>query len=397
MFDDFNVDEILNGALKKESLKELFERKLEELKLSPTGLMAILNIPSRTVKGILDGTQNIIDVNNIVKIADFLQLPKEQVFKIYVESLQKKKPAVNGSPEKIKFIKENFDLTVLKKAGLIESLTDYKHIEERITKRLGYKSIYEYKKPETDVAFSSGLFKPKNILTRLFWIKAAMCTLGDIENPYEYNRELLIKFFPQIRWHTMNTKRGLTEVIKSLYKIGITVIFQPPLQGLQLRGATFNINENPCIVLTNYKGFYSTLWFCLLHELYHVLFDWNDIKNDCYHLTDDDNDELTVQEREKEADIFAGDYLFSSDKLNAVKTRLNDPFYIKKVAENNHVDPSIIYAAYAFENNDDRKAWARTKRYSPDIINSIKEINYPWNDEKPIEEFVIEKKQEVYN
>lgn len=396
--DLFNVDDLLSEAFKpKESLKELFLKKLDELKMTITNISNILEIPYRTLNGILDGTQKILDVTNLIKLADFIQIPKEDLFSLYMDAVEKKFPIPKSSSEKIKFIKENFDLTVLKKAKLIDSVTDFEHIENRINARLGYKSIFEYKKPNIDVAFSSGLFKPKNILTRLFWIRTAICTLEEIDSPYSYNRQALIEFFPRIRWHSLNETMGLTEVIKALYKVGITVIYQPPLQGLQLRGATFNVNDKPCIVLTNYQGFYSTLWFCLIHELYHVIFDWDDIKNDCYHLTDDDNRELTVREREKQADEFARKYLFPDEKMGEVKHRLNDINFIKEYAAQNHVHHSIVYAFNAFINNNDRKAWARVKRYSPNISEAIKNIDYSWINESRIETVVSQKKAIVYN
>lgn len=394
----FNIDDLLNGAFKKkETLNDLFEQKLDELNLNKTNVQDIFNISYRTLKGILTGSQKLIDVTNLVKIGDFLQLSKEEVFRLYMESVQNKHPVSNTSPQKIKFIKDNFDLTALRKAGLIHSMTDFEHIEKRISGRLGYKSIYEYKKPEIDVAFSSGLFKPKNILTRLFWIRTAICTFEEIDTHYEYSREELIKYIPQIRWHSLNEERGLTEVIKGLFKVGVTVIFQPPLQGLKLRGATFNINDKPCIVLTNYMGHYSTLWFCLMHELYHVLFDWEDIKNNSYHLTDDDNEELTVRERESEADSFAREYLFSKDKLEKVKRSLNNIEYIRQVGRENHVHHSVIYAFNAFDNNNDRKLWARVRNNSPEAKDAIRNIDYPWDEEKSFEQIINEQKHVTYN
>jgi HTH-type transcriptional regulator/antitoxin HigA len=379
-------------------LPELFQNKLKELKLTKTSVQEILGMPYRTLKGILDGTQKLVDVTNLIKIADFLRLPKEEVFRSYIEVVQKNHPTNVVSPKKIKFIKDNFELSVLKKAGLINSLTDFEHIEKRIISRLGYKTIYEYKKPNFDVAFSSGLFKPKNLLTRLFWIRAAICELEEIDNPNPYSKQELIKLLPRILWYTMNEERGLQEVIKLFFKIGITVIYQPNLQGLQLRGATFSVNEKPCIVLTNYQGFYSTLWFCLIHEIYHVIFDWDDIKNDCYHLSDEDNEELTVQDREKQADNFAREYLFSSEKMKELKPYINDIGYVKRIANENHVHFSIIYAFSAYMNrNRDSKAWAFAKKQSPIVSEVIKAVDYPWNDETPLEEFANEKKHLIYN
>jgi HTH-type transcriptional regulator/antitoxin HigA len=390
----FNIDELLQGAFKKEALKDIFENKLDELKLTKTSVQEILGIPYRTLKGVLEGTQKVVDVMNLIKLADFLQMPKEEVFRLYTDALQKRNPMSRSSPDAIRFIQENFDPTVLKKAGLIDDVSDYHHIEQRIVKRLGFKSIFEYQKPSIDVAFSSGLFKPKNLLTRLFWIRVAICRLEEMDNPNDFNKDILLKYIPHIRQHTMNVSRGLTEVVRALYKIGITVIFQPPLQGLQLRGATFNVNDRPCIVLTNYRGFYSTLWFCLMHEIFHVVFDWKDIKENRYHLTDDDVEELTVQEREKEADKFASDYLFSKEKLATIKSKLNNEAFVKGIAKANDIHESMIYSSYAFETND-RKAWARAKATSPPVETAIRDLDFAWNDTRPFEEIIAEHKRLV--
>lgn len=388
----FNVDEVLKNAFKnKVTLSELFERKLTELNLKKTNVQDILDIPYRTLDGILTGTQKLVDITNLLKIGDFLQLSKEDVFKLYIDSVQKQHPIVKGSPDKIKLIKDNFDLVVLKKAKLIDSVIDFDHIESRINARLGLKSIFEYRQPTNDVAFSSGIFNPKNKLTRMFWLKAAISTFDEINNPNEFNKEKLIDLIPRISWFSTIEERGFEEVVRMLFQIGITVIYQPPLQGLQLRGATLSVNGSPSVVITNYKGFYSTLWFCLLHELYHVLFDWEDIKNNCYHLSDDDDQELTVQEREKHANRFASEMLFPKSKLKEIQYKFHDEFYIKTIATENHVHESIIYASQAFE-SEDYKAWARVRKKSPSTENVVKNIDFPWKPGKNLEEMVIEHK-----
>jgi HTH-type transcriptional regulator/antitoxin HigA len=352
----------------------------------------------RTLNGILDGTQKNIDFTNLIKIASFLQIPKMQVTELYLNALENNYPTYTISSDKIKFIKENFDLAVFKKAGFIDSITDFRHIEERLLSRLGLKSIFEYKRLGNDVAFSSGLFKPKNEITRSFWIGAARTIFEELANPYEYNKQALIEYFPQLRWHSTNVERGLVEVVKSLFKLGITVIYQPSLHTLQLRGATFSVNEKPCIVLTNYVGFYATLWFSLIHELYHVLFDWDDIRVNSYHLTDDDNDQLTVREREDLADNFARQYLFSKEKTEEVKRYLNDSVYIREVALNNHVHPSIIYVFNAFDvGSKDRMAWARARSHSPEAVDAVKAFDIPWSEDRPVEKVINKLKTEIYN
>ncbi|QJB29934.1 hypothetical protein HF329_00860 [Chitinophaga oryzae] len=396
--DNFDINEMLSGLFKPPTLRELFESKLVELKISPTAVLEILEMQHRALNGILDGTQKNIDFTNLIKIASFLQIPKMQVVELYLNSLESNYPTNTLSSEKIAFIKENFDLAVFKKAGFIDSITDFVQIEQKLLSRLGLKSIFEYRKPRYDVAFSSGLFKPKNELTRSFWINASKTVLEELTSPYEYSRQALIEYFPQIRWHSTNVERGLVEVIRSLYRLGITVVYQPPLHTLQLRGATFSVNDKPCIVLTNYVGFYPTLWFALIHELYHVLFDWEDIKVSNYHLTDDEDEQLTVRERENLADNFARQYLFSKEKTEEIKRHLNDSTYIRDVALNNHVHPSFIYVFYAFDvGNKDRMAWARARNQSPDVNEAIKAIDIPWSEGRPVEKVLYKLKTEIYN
>jgi HTH-type transcriptional regulator / antitoxin HigA len=393
-----DINAILNNILKPETpgLKELFDNKVAELQITSTNVLEILNIQHRALKGILEGTQKMVDVTNLIKLANFLQLPKEDVIKLYIDSLEKTYSENIVSPKKIKFIQENFDLAALKKAGFIDSISDFENIESKLVSFLGLKSIFEYKRPSIKPAFSAGLVKPKNELTRSLWIHSAMTYFEDINNPYEYDRKTLIEYFPNIRWH--NVEFGLLTIIKDLYKLGVTVIYQAPLPALHLRGATFSINDKPCIVLTNYVGFYGTLWFALIHELFHVLFDWDEIRNNIYHLSDQDENELVVKEKEKEANSFAREYLFPKEKMNQINYNINNSVFVEEFAKNNHVHPSIIYVFNAYDSSKtNRVAWARARKNEPDISKCISHLENPWKSSKPINQIVREKKLEIYN
>lgn len=395
-----DINALLNNILKPDApgLKELFDKKVAELQITSTNVLEILNIQHRALKGILEGTQKMVDVTNLIKLANFLQLPKEDVIKLYIDSLEKTYSEKIVSPEKIKFIQENFDLAALKKVGFIESISDFENIESKLVSFLGLKSIFEYKRPSIKPAFSAGLVKPKNELTRSLWIHSAMTYFEDINNPYEYDRKALIEYFPNIRWHSTNVEFGLLTIIKDLYKLGVTVIYQAPLPALHLRGATFSINDKPCIVLTNYVGFYGTLWFALIHELFHVLFDWDEIRNNIYHLSDQDENELVVKEKEKEANSFAREYLFPKEKMNQINYNINNSVFVEEFAKNNHVHPSIIYVFNAYDSSKtNRVAWARARKNEPDISKCISHLENPWKSSKPINQIVREKKLEIYN
>jgi HTH-type transcriptional regulator / antitoxin HigA len=401
---EFDVNALLNNLFEpqsEETLNDLFNKRVKELNIAPTNVLNIVGISYRPLKGILSGTQKTVDFTNLIKLANFLQIPKEKVIQLHIEALEKNFPEETVvSPEVVKFLKENFDLVSFRKSKFISSITDYKDIVAKLTSLYRLKSIFDYKPPHVDVAFSAGVTTPKNKTIRQNWIKAAETIFEEINNPYEYNRKALLDYFPQIRWHSINVEKGLLEVIRDLYRLGVTVIYQERTQGLnKLNGATFQVNGKPCIVLSNYMGFYPTLWFSLIHELFHALFDWNEILTNGYHLSEDDSDILSVAEKEEEANDFARKYLFSKEKTLQIKPRLNNEILVSKFAENNQVHKSFIYVFHAKDVKDGNGTyWAKARLHNPDaeFKKLIDSINNPWENRKPVAEHVKHLKETIY-
>jgi HTH-type transcriptional regulator / antitoxin HigA len=388
-----------SNRLMETSLKIIFERRLVELGISQTTSLKILSVESRTLNGVLNGTLKLVDFTVIIKLSNFLQIPQKKVISLFLKELEKNFPDTFTYPsEKIEFINKNFDLAALKKSGIIDSITDYHEIDNSISSFLGIKSIFEYQPSDSKVAFSSGVIKPKNNLNRTLWIERAKHIFSDIENPFHYDRDRLIDFFGEIRWHSTNLELGFINVVQSLYNMGITVIFQTSLPSIHLRGATFSVYGKPCIVITDYRGFYPTLWFALVHELFHVLFDWEDIKNSKQHISEENTEELSILEREHEADSFARDYLFSKDKVSITESFIHNPILVEKYALNNHVHPSFIYLFGAKEKGDNSKiAWNRVHKYNPDITAIIDAFGN-WTGIKPktISETVVHLKTNIF-
>lgn len=364
---DFDEDYSKNSL----SLRERFDNRIAELGITPTYVLGILNINYRALEGILDGTQRRIDFVTLTKLARFLGITTNLVVRLYIETLERNNPDDLKVADKRTFITTNFDLATLRAANIISSISDFDHIEERLTRILGLRSIFDYNTDEIEAAFSSGATKPRNASTRKYFIEKSRSIFKTLNNPYDYDKEALIKYFPKIRWHSTDVESGLINVIRSLYKLGVTVIFQPKLPSLQLRGATFAVNEKPCIVLTDYRGFYPTLWFALIHELFHVLFDWQEILDKKYHLSDEESDLFVLKQKEDEANDFAREFLFPAKKMEMISDkilseRISDKNYIKRFALDNHVHQSIIYANYAFDNKHEN-FWAKTQKYMPEI------------------------------
>jgi Zn-dependent peptidase ImmA (M78 family) len=330
----------------EESLRVLFERQKVEKKLSQRSIQAELDIEYRALNGILDGTQKMVDLLAISRLADFLDIPVEKAIVLLLKNLKKNFTANKEAAGKQDFILKNFDLPKLKKCGFIENTHDFTHIEKVLVEYFGFESIYDFGKEFINVAYSSGKPTSKNDMIRNFWGESATRKLKKINNPYEYDRQGLIEYIPSIRWHSTDVRNGLFQVVRELYKYGVTTIYEPYLTTLYVRGATFPVNDKPCIVLTNYTDYYPSLWFSLMHEIFHVLFDWEEIRQNRPHLSGEID---RFDKKEVEADSFAREYLFSSDKMKVVSGQLNNETFVRRYANAFDVHPSIIYANYCWE------------------------------------------------
>ena len=406
--ESFSLDQLLNDLYKPQEVNEkatlttLFEKRLYELDITRTDAQKIIDIEYRTLNGILSGSQKRVDFFILLKLAGFLKISKQKVAELYLEALEQSFPDTNRlASDKIEFIKSTFDLATLKKVGFIKSISDFEEIERNICELFELKDIFQYQSPSVDVAFSSGAVQPKNLQNRAIWLMQAEKTIKALNNSYEYNRNSLIKYFSQIRWHSTDVHFGLINVIKDLFKLGITVVWQASLPSIHLRGATIPVNGKPCIILTDYRGFYPTIWFALLHELYHLIFDWDEIKIGQYHFSEDESErQLSVREKEQEADNFAREYLFSNEKLKHIQAYINDDSYVDSFAKANHVHKSFVYVFHAYnieKNNKDKYAWPRAKKYNPDITNILTLLENSWENYKPISQFVKPLKLKIYN
>lgn len=383
----FNVDELLNNIFKKENLVNIFEDRVNELGIAPTNALEIMDIEYRPLQHILNGTSPRVDARNFIKLANFLNLRVEHVINLFYKALESNFPELHEFPkDKIDFINKNFDLATLKRIGFIKDIANYGHIEESILRYFGYKSIFEFKLPGQDVAFSAGVRPPKSILSKGFWVKSAIETFEILSNPYEYNRKALMTYVPEIRWQSTNVENGLKNVVNDLFRLGVTVLYQKSVPSLHLKGATIIVSGKPCIVLTDYMGFYTTLWHTLCHELSHVLFDLEEIRKSKYHISEENCEELPIKEKEEAADYFAREFLFSKDKLDFIKPHINNKKFVAEFAIRNQIHESFIYTYYAYEfGNLDPRAWARAKVKNPSFTSILESIENPWDNFSPID------------
>lgn len=407
MKDDFDPDELLDKLFQpkpikvKENLEELFQARIDGLQVKTTTALKMMGMSTRTLNGIISGEQKKLDYTQLIKLSNFLGVPVEKVAKLYIDKVRQvheQEIYDQKTGDLIDFINDNFNLAELRKVGLIDSLTDYQGIINSICKYFGLSKIEDYKEPDINIAFSAGV-RAKSTCSIKNWIFISEQTCIELRNPNEYNRDRLVEYFPQIRWYCTDVPNGLVTVINHLFQLGITVVFNPSFPSMHIRGATFQVNEKPCIAITDYKGFYPTLWFALIHELYHVLFDWDDIIVDDFHLSLERGEKIsTTSNNEIEADDFAREYLFSRSKTERIKGFINDEEAVETFAKENHVDPSFAYVFSAFDNGKrDKYAWGRAVNRNPDIAPLLDKLQNQFDSGIPFNNHIKTLRNKIYN
>lgn len=372
------------------TLNDMFQAKKKHLGLTDRQIQKMLDIEANTLNPILQGTAKQINFINIIKLAHFLGLSMTDVAKAYVPNMSKKQIGDIQNAREASYITENFDVATLSKMRFLPSGATGKEMAIRIIKFFSLESLYDYSKNDVCTAFSRTKRRSDGLM-RDFWVKSAHFQFLHINNPNPYNRELLKELVPKIRPFTMDEESGLIKVAKALFNIGVTVIYQPKLEKLQVRGATMNVNDKPCIVLSNLYNNYPTLWFSLLHELYHVLFDYEDIKRQVYHISCDEGDIFLMNEYK--ADDFATNYLLNESRLNMASRYINSPLLIEKLARQWGLHPSIIYAIYCYK---DAAMWKFYKKQIPQMDKAIRHFNtHPFERETLMES--VEEIKELFN
>jgi HTH-type transcriptional regulator / antitoxin HigA len=368
-----------NGA----TLEDLFKDKLVESGLSKTQFEKLSGMERRSLDAILDKTSKQTDIIKLLKLAEFLEMDFIELLIIHFKDRPIEEIKELQSSMDITFINKFFDLKTLISLGFIDKNDSLETLKKRICQFFAIDSIYEYDK-ELNEAFYSRTKKSYSDKMKDFWIKSSYKYFELIDNPNDYSRESLIDLIPKIKPYTRNIETGLLIVFQALYNIGVTVVFQPSLPKTQIRGATFVINKKPCIVITDHNKNYATIWFALIHELHHVLFDLETIEKTIYHLSGEP-DLFLIQE--DKANEFASEYLLSSEKMRYIEKMIHNNFLVDKFAKDCQVHASIIYAQYQFRQSQiGNDYWSAFKEHFPNIKTVTKKLNVSNWDTESIKE-----------
>lgn len=331
-----------------QNIRELLVKTMQENGISENSLADVLNIDRRALsKFIKEGAD--LKFSQAILLMRFLGMNEEDFVSAYEETMSNDDDPNENKASVLSYILEQFDITTLKRIGVIKKRSTIDSYEEQLKSFFGFKtSIFEYdsfiRHPALFSKSKHQIEESKSRKMRDFWLKCAVYSFEKINNPYEYDKETLIEFMKHIQEYTVDVAHGFERVVMVLYRLGVTVLTQPYITNTGAFGVTMIIDKKPCIVITDMQKKYHKLWISLIHELYHVLNDYDLLVSASYHITSDVEPDLLFNE--DKADKFAlrvlvpEDILLNIDRIIRFESRMN------MLAKQICVDVSILYGAY---------------------------------------------------
>ncbi len=397
--DEINIElqKVIDAAVKSSvdlqsvtSVRELYQKRKDEWGLTDYQIQNLLGMDKNVLNPIIDGSAKFINVVSVIKLSHFLGVSVNDLIKIYVPEMRAEQIGDIQRAREAGYIVENFDTVTLTKIKFFKKKSSSKDMSQRIKDFFGFNTIYDYSETLVFPVFSKTKRNSNNLI-RNFWVQSALTQFQQINNPNKYDRTSLIDLMPKIRPFTRDIENGLVQVAKALYKVGVTVIFQPSIEKLQIRGATFSCNKKPCIVLSDLQKNYPTLWFTLLHELHHVLYDFDEINKRVFHLSSGEGDIFLMNE--ERADNFATEYLLSEARLRYAIGYINSKKIIEQLAREWCVHSSIIYSIYCYKTNE----WPKYQKYIPKMDDALSLLNTHPFEKETLLESVLQIKNLIYN
>ena len=347
------------------NIQQVILNRCEALDIPRSKVPAILGMSRSSFDRYFNGESKSVDVEFVGKLARFLnEDPVPLATQLMSLLAPDSRENINRTAERV-FLLEHFDLQGLKYIGVLKQTRDLDEAINRVCHYLGLSSLfdYEYLIPQ---AFHSASNRSHSTKMRTFWATSARMRFEQFQSPHKYDRQKLLSLMKRIPRYTMYEGTGFTNVLKALYRIGVTVHVHQFVSKTSVRGATMIVNNQPCIVVTNFGDRYDSVWFTLLHELVHVLYHWDQLLDQETHLSTGDMLDLYLTERQ--ADAVAIELLISEKRRRFISSHLDDPLYVYQYSQRLGTHMSVIYGICAYEIDDE-------KTYR--MINALKFNNRP--------------------
>ena len=353
------------------SLLEMVKKFMQENEISESDFAQEIGINRMTFSRIMSGERE-LNFSQAIRLMNVLGLSANQLVDIFYKTCGEVEKSQLEKSEHLAYVTQNFDIPTLKRLGIIKIRSKAEDYETSICQFFGFDSIYQYDDTSlTSVLFSKSrkkVLQEKETKMTIFWLKCAIASFFKIGNPYEYDRELLIQLLKRSAEFTRDEQNGYRRFVLVLYQLGITVLTQSYVSGTKSFGVTMILNGKPFIVISDMNKKYHKLWISLLHELYHVVNDFDMLERMSYHISNPETPELLLNE--DRADQFALNVLINPNIQSQLKKVVPFPVKVNALGKELNVSPSIIYGVYLESLSDKKIQTKEFAKYSQNLLSS---------------------------
>ncbi len=212
-------------------------------------------------------------------------------------------------------------------------------------------SFEVFKQPDFLVSYRTAIqtVSEKNIINSNAWVQTAI-NIGKEKETKEYNSKRLRSHLDEIRGMTIQDPKDFyPRLVEIFASCGIAFVSLPHLQNSGVNGAIKWLNKEKVILAINDRRKYlDTFWFCLFHEIGHVLQEKITML-----IVSRDMDEMDEINKalEDDANRFAQDILLP-EKAYAKLINNNDfsEGHIREFAAGINIHPGIVVGRLQKEN-----------------------------------------------
>lgn len=384
------------------SLREKVRKVISDNEVPESSLAEMLDIDRRAFDEFLKEGKD-LKFTQALAIMKFLGMDEKEFIESYELDL---KDNINEDKveqtEKLAYIFDKFDVNVLKEIGIIKKRSKIEDYERQLMGFLGFRSsIYEYDSfAPINTLYSKSkvsIEERKQKKMNEFWIRCSRHSFEQINNPFEYDEELLKLYLPKIHEYTLDPIHGYEKVVLTLFRMGVTVLTQSYIKGIGAFGASMFINGKPCVVVTDMMKKYHKLWMTLFHELYHIINDRQMLERSIYHISSES--EMSLFFNEEQADLFACRMLIPYEVSRHLAKVIVSPYRIKRLSEELAVHPSVVYGVY-LENSPKEQKNKEFSKYAGHLIGSeiaTKQIMFSPIQTGNLRDAIDDIKEKLYN
>lgn len=316
---------------------------IEDMEISQDEFAKRLGVTGKTVSKLINGKINLsndvaLQLSTMFGTSIDMWVNLQKTYEIKCLEIEQLKQ-LDKEVELVRLIDYNYFVRL----GVVEQTRDCLERAKALCSYFKISKLNLLLNPDILVNYRSGVndLNEKNIINSKAWLQTAI-NRGKTRKIVPFNKPKLEKYICEIRKMTLQDPEVFLPRLKDIFdECGVNFILLPHLKNSGINGAVKWINHEKVILAMNDRRTYAdTFWFCLFHEIKHVL--QQKYKITLISPASKDIEQLN-KDLEDEADLFAQNTLIPErEYTHFIKENNFTEHNICKFADNINIHPGIV-------------------------------------------------------